>query len=334
MTVAADTNATFAHRHVFLEQAGLAAVYGVAGALQFSIAVAQILLTIAFVCWAALIAMDREPVEVPRFAWPLALYAAITLVSTVFSPDPRVEPHGRQADGAVPARAAGLPLRDRSPRVDDGHGDRVVRGRERHRRDRAVRRPSLRQPWAAGPGHARPLHDVLGPADARDRRRAVPRAVRQARSSVVGARDSGARRRRGVQLLAQRRGRRLRGGRPAAAAQGPPPPRPAADRRGALLPAGAHGDLRSLRVDLLAEESDEPGPHRHAARRRAHDQGSPVRRHRAEHGAAALRRIPRSGRRPAGQPAPPQRARADRRRARPAGARRVAVVHRQPGRRA
>jgi hypothetical protein len=65
MTVAADTNATFAHRHVFLEQAGLAAVYGVAGALHFSIAVAQILLTIAFVCWAALIAIDREPVEVP-----------------------------------------------------------------------------------------------------------------------------------------------------------------------------------------------------------------------------------------------------------------------------
>jgi O-antigen ligase len=90
MTVAADTNATFAHRHVFLEQAGLAAVYGVAGALHFSIAVAQILLTIAFVCWAALIAIDREPIEVPGFAWPLALYAAITFVSTAFSPDPRV----------------------------------------------------------------------------------------------------------------------------------------------------------------------------------------------------------------------------------------------------
>ena len=58
-----------------LEQAGLAAVYGVAGALQFSIAVAQILLTIAFVCWIALIVIDRETVEVPRFAWPLALYA-------------------------------------------------------------------------------------------------------------------------------------------------------------------------------------------------------------------------------------------------------------------
>src|ERR1700704_3463069 len=88
MTVAADT--TFARRHAFLEQAGLAAVYGVAGALQFSISIAQILLTIAFVCWIALLVLERETIEVPRFAWPLALYAAVSLVSTAFSPDPRV----------------------------------------------------------------------------------------------------------------------------------------------------------------------------------------------------------------------------------------------------
>ena len=87
MTVAADT--TFARRHAFLEQAGLAAVYGVAGALQFSIAVAQILLTIAFVCWIVLVVLERETIEVPRFAWPLALYAAVSLISTAFSPDPR-----------------------------------------------------------------------------------------------------------------------------------------------------------------------------------------------------------------------------------------------------
>jgi O-antigen ligase len=88
MTVAADT--TFARRHAFLEQAGLAAVYGVAGALQFSISIAQILLTIAFVCWIALVVLERETIEVPRFAWPLALYAAVSLISTAFSPDPRV----------------------------------------------------------------------------------------------------------------------------------------------------------------------------------------------------------------------------------------------------
>jgi O-antigen ligase len=89
MTVAADTT-ILARRHAFIEQAGLAAIYGVAGALQFSIAAAQILLTIAFVCWIALIVIDREPVEVPKFAWPLALYALISLVSTAFSPDPRL----------------------------------------------------------------------------------------------------------------------------------------------------------------------------------------------------------------------------------------------------
>src|ERR1700674_2861453 len=87
MTVAADT--TLVRRHAYLEGAGLAAVYGVAGATQFSIAVAQILLTIAFGCWIALVILDRETIEVPRFAWPLALYAAVSLVSTAFSPDPR-----------------------------------------------------------------------------------------------------------------------------------------------------------------------------------------------------------------------------------------------------
>ena len=33
--------------------------------------------------------LDRETIEVPRFAWPLGVYAAVTLVSTAFSPDPR-----------------------------------------------------------------------------------------------------------------------------------------------------------------------------------------------------------------------------------------------------
>ena len=89
MTVAADTT-ILARRHAVLEQAGLAAIYGVAGALQFSIAAAQILLTIAFACWIALIVIDRETVEVPKFAWPLALYALLSLVSTAFSPDPRL----------------------------------------------------------------------------------------------------------------------------------------------------------------------------------------------------------------------------------------------------
>ena len=72
-----------------LEQAGALALFGVAGALQFSIAAAQILLTIALVAWVALLVVRRERVEAPRFFWPLLAYAGMTLVSAAFSSDPR-----------------------------------------------------------------------------------------------------------------------------------------------------------------------------------------------------------------------------------------------------
>jgi O-antigen ligase len=72
-----------------LEQAGLLAVFGVGAALQFSIAVAQSLLAVAIGCWLALVLMRRERIEVPRFFWILVLFAAATLVSAAFSPDPR-----------------------------------------------------------------------------------------------------------------------------------------------------------------------------------------------------------------------------------------------------
>src|SRR5256885_3854787 len=88
MTVASRAT-TMPRRHAVLEQAGLVALFGVAGALQFSIAIAQILLTVSVVCWVALIVVDRESIEIPSFAWPLVAYAVITLVSTAFSPDPR-----------------------------------------------------------------------------------------------------------------------------------------------------------------------------------------------------------------------------------------------------
>ena len=73
-----------------LEQAGLAAVFGVAATLQFSIAAAQTLLAIAIACWLALVVWRRERIEVPRFFWPLAALAALTFVSAAFSPQPRV----------------------------------------------------------------------------------------------------------------------------------------------------------------------------------------------------------------------------------------------------
>jgi O-antigen ligase len=71
------------------EHIGLLALTGVAGALQFSIAAAQILLALAVLCWVALIVVRRERFEVPSFFWPLALYGLLTLVSAAFSSNPR-----------------------------------------------------------------------------------------------------------------------------------------------------------------------------------------------------------------------------------------------------
>src|SRR5581483_257048 len=72
-----------------LEHLGALALLGVAGALQFSIAIAQILLTVAAFCWLAVILIRHERFEAPSFFWPLAAYAAMTLVSAALSPDPR-----------------------------------------------------------------------------------------------------------------------------------------------------------------------------------------------------------------------------------------------------
>src|SRR5262245_23802123 len=71
------------------EEAGFAALVGIAAALQFSIAAAQILLTIALVIWAALLLVRREPLDAPSFFWPLVVYAGFTLVSAAFSIEPR-----------------------------------------------------------------------------------------------------------------------------------------------------------------------------------------------------------------------------------------------------
>ena len=72
-----------------LETAGLAAVVAVAGALQFSIAAAQILLGIALVGWLLLLVVRREHFEAPHFFWPLLAYAGVTLASAALSSDVR-----------------------------------------------------------------------------------------------------------------------------------------------------------------------------------------------------------------------------------------------------
>src|SRR4029077_10543334 len=72
-----------------IEYAGALALFAVAGTLQFSIAMAQILLAIAFICWISLLASRRERFEAPGFFWPLVVYGGATLVSAALSPDPR-----------------------------------------------------------------------------------------------------------------------------------------------------------------------------------------------------------------------------------------------------
>jgi O-antigen ligase len=59
------------------------------GSLQVSIAAASVLLTIAATCWAVLLVRERRRVEAPGFYWALLAYAAITLVASALSLDPR-----------------------------------------------------------------------------------------------------------------------------------------------------------------------------------------------------------------------------------------------------
>ena len=79
---------TVASGHL-LESLGVAALFGVAAFTQISIAVAQALLFIALFCWAALVVVRHERVEVPTFFYPLLAYAGWTLASAAFSTDSR-----------------------------------------------------------------------------------------------------------------------------------------------------------------------------------------------------------------------------------------------------
>jgi O-antigen ligase len=74
----------------WLERAAYWALLACAAATQFSIAAAQVLLALAGVLWLALVLSGRERIQVPSMFWPLAVYAGATLVSSLFSVDPRV----------------------------------------------------------------------------------------------------------------------------------------------------------------------------------------------------------------------------------------------------
>jgi O-antigen ligase len=73
-----------------LETAAFVSLLLFAASLQVSIAAANILLALTALLWLGLVFVNRERIEVPRMFWPLAAYAGMTLVSTMFSADPVV----------------------------------------------------------------------------------------------------------------------------------------------------------------------------------------------------------------------------------------------------
>ncbi len=76
-----------AERRATLERAAFVCLLGVVAMVQFSIAGAEIVLALAVLGWLVVVASGREGLDWPAIAWPLAAYAAWTLVSVAFSPD-------------------------------------------------------------------------------------------------------------------------------------------------------------------------------------------------------------------------------------------------------
>src|SRR4051794_27307266 len=73
-----------------LELFGVLSLFGVAAFVQFSIAISQVMLTLAVLSWLGLLLIRRERVAAPRFFWPLLGYCALTLASAAFSASPRI----------------------------------------------------------------------------------------------------------------------------------------------------------------------------------------------------------------------------------------------------
>jgi O-antigen ligase len=71
----------------WLQRIGYLGLLGFVSALQFSIAAANVFLGLSLLMW-LLQAITTRSLEVPRFFYPLAAYAALTLMSAAFSDDP------------------------------------------------------------------------------------------------------------------------------------------------------------------------------------------------------------------------------------------------------
>jgi len=88
MTTAA-MSMTHPHTAPRLERATVGLLLCFVASLQISIAAANILLALMMVVWVAQMVQEKTLPAAPRFFWPLAAYAAVTLVISAFSLDPR-----------------------------------------------------------------------------------------------------------------------------------------------------------------------------------------------------------------------------------------------------
>ncbi len=88
MTTAA-MSMTHPHTAPRLERATVGLLLCFVASLQISIAAANILLALMMVVWIAQMVQEKTLPAAPRFFWPLAAYAAVTLVISAFSLDPR-----------------------------------------------------------------------------------------------------------------------------------------------------------------------------------------------------------------------------------------------------
>ena len=72
-----------------LERAAYILVVASLGLVQFNLLIAQTLFALAAIAWLGLVRTGQIPRSVPAFMLPLGVYAGLTLVSAVFSLDPR-----------------------------------------------------------------------------------------------------------------------------------------------------------------------------------------------------------------------------------------------------
>jgi O-antigen ligase len=72
-----------------LERAGFWCVVASLGVVQFNLLAAQVLFGVAACIWLIVAVQDGTRPDLPAFALPLGVYAALTLVSAAFSGDPR-----------------------------------------------------------------------------------------------------------------------------------------------------------------------------------------------------------------------------------------------------